>query len=99
MRLKDAERTELTALTHDLLDDWYTFKFLDWKIVNSFNEFEFGNITEAVLAMLAKPTIFTKDSRVSQALNHTIGETSISHIIKSREYIHFLKLSLVRQFT
>ena len=81
MGLQDAKGAELAALAHDRLDDWYAFELFNGKFVHCFHEFKFSNVTEAILAMLAKSAILTKHPRVCQTLNHTICETGIAHII------------------
>ena len=88
----------MTALVHDRLDDGDAFDLLHREFIDSLDKLVLGNVTEAVLTVLAKPAVLSEDSRVCKTLQYTVSETSISHVVEAWQNVHFLKLSLVCQF-
>ena len=92
MRFKDTEGAECGALVHNGLNLRDFLKFIHRELSNRFDEFVPSNVRETILAVLAQPAVFSKDSRVNQTLQNAISEARVSHVVEARQNVHFLEL-------
>ena len=100
MGLQDAERAKMASLAHDLLYYGNSVEFLDGPFIDGLHKLVLCDIGEgAILAVPPQSAVLSEYTRVRQALQHTVGEAGISHIVETRKNIHLLKLLWIAHFT
>ena len=54
-----------------------------------------GDIREAIPTVFAKTAVFSEHTGVHQALEHTVSEAGVSHVVEAWEHVKFLELGWV----